>query len=135
MEPLPSKKGFQIDTRHHGLDRDACMFANAAFGRYQVDYAIGTLHRSVASHAEIKADILSYDRKYTCNKIRQSENYRMVLQSVRDEFVSSEKLIPLTLGGAWEHPEFPKDKSPGQPWTERGFKTKGEVLKTQRFSQ
>lgn len=129
MEPLPSKKGFQIDTRHHGLDRDACMFANAAFGRYQVDYAISTLHRSVASHEEIKADILSYDRSYVSSKVRNSDNYRMVLQSVRDEFVASEKLIPLTLGGAWEHSEFPKDKSPGLPWTERGFKTKGDVIR------
>nr|QZZ63397.1 hypothetical protein [Leuven Partiti-like virus 3] len=128
MEPLPSKKGFQIDTRHHGLDRDACMFANAAFGRHQVDHAISTLHRSVASHEEIKADILSYDRKYINSKVRQTDNYRMVLQSVRDDFLSQEKLIPLTLGGAWEHPEFPKDKSPGLPWTERGFKTKGAVL-------
>jgi hypothetical protein len=51
----------------------------------------------------------------------------MVLQSVREEFISK-KVIPLTLGGVLEYPDFHKDKSPGLPWTQQGYRTKGEVL-------
>jgi hypothetical protein len=34
----------------------------------------------------------------------------------------------MTIGGAIENPDFPRDKSCGLPWRERGFKTKGEAL-------
>jgi hypothetical protein len=54
--------------------------------------------------------------------VRYDPIYQMVLQSVREEF------IPLRLGGVLEYPDFHKDKSPGLPWTQHGYRTKGEVL-------
>ncbi|CAG9790710.1 unnamed protein product [Diatraea saccharalis] len=83
------------------------MFANAAFGRFQVDHAISALHRSVASHEEIKVNILSYDHKYTKSIVRNIYKYR-----------SRSFLV--------------QDKSPGLPWTERGYKTKVCVLKNKK---
>lgn len=128
MQALESKEGFPMDLRVVGEDEIATKFANDWFGKKRIDKVREKYHRSVASFDEIRRDLMDYDRKYASSSVRSEANYQMALQSVRDQFASKQKLIPLTLGAAMSHPDFPRDKSPGLPWRLKGFKTKGDVI-------
>nr|QQM16305.1 putative replicase [Potsystermes virus] len=127
MEQLEPKKGFNVDYRHAGLDGEACKFANYHFGRRFVDKVMDKYVRSVSSAESVRGDLLKYHRKYTTSTVRRDKTNLPVLQSIADDFTSKEKLVPL-IGGAIKHEDFPRDKSCGLPWREKGFKTKGEAL-------
>lgn len=71
---------------------------------------------------------MEYHRQYAPATVRNDPVYAMVLQSVRQEFIPRDKIIPLTLGAVEKYPDFPKDRSPGLPWKGKGYKTKGDVL-------
>uniref|UniRef100_A0A1Y1KG39 RdRp catalytic domain-containing protein n=1 Tax=Photinus pyralis TaxID=7054 RepID=A0A1Y1KG39_PHOPY len=128
MLALPPKEGFSIDTRHVGLDPIAYEYAVSVFGKPIVDRVREKWHRSVASFEAIEADIAKFGGATVPSTIRGEATYQAVLQSVRQQFTSTKKLIPLTLGGAALHPDFPKDRSPGLPYTRKGYRTKGDVL-------
>nr|UDL14380.1 MAG: putative RNA-dependent RNA polymerase [Partitiviridae sp.] len=128
MDELPSKEGFPMDLRVVGRDEIAYEYAVQWFGQKYLDKVSDNLHRSSVTTEAIFEDLMKYDRKYVGPKVRSDPAYLAVLESVREDFTSKEPLIPLTLGGVFEHPDFPRDKSPGLPWTQRGFKTKGDVL-------
>jgi hypothetical protein len=52
----------------------------------------------------------------------------MVLESVRCDLALEQKLVPYTIGGVTKLADFPRQKSPGLPWKNRGYKNKGEVV-------
>lgn len=58
--------------------------------------------------------------------------YRMAYQSVAEELLIEEKLIPYTTGAVIQLPEFPNQKSPGLPWKQMGYRTKIDVVKEQK---
>jgi len=55
-------------------------------------------------------------------------DYLAILKKTLDELRPSKRIVPLTLGAAAKHPDFPKTTSPGFPWIHQGFHTKGDVL-------
>ncbi|AXQ04877.1 RNA-dependent RNA polymerase [Partitivirus-like Culex mosquito virus] len=83
------------------------------------------MHRACPSVECIRADVDDYNRQYVQRV--QNDTYLAVLESVRKDFVPEKPLVPWTLGRCQKQ-GIPKDKSPGLPWRERGYKTKREVL-------
>jgi hypothetical protein len=134
MERLEAREGFNVDYRHAGLDGEACRFANHHFGRRFVDKVMDKYVRSVSSANEVKDDLLKYDRKYRSAEVRRDPTYLAVLQSVSDQFTSKEKLIPLTLGAAMDHPNLSRDKSCGLPWRERVQNKRRSLRKSRSMS-
>ncbi|APG78239.1 RdRp [Hubei partiti-like virus 11] len=128
MEYLGKAEGFNMDLRPPRMDGITCGYMNDWFGDAYVDVVMQTYHRSQPSLELLKEDFMRYDRKYVAGTVREEQSYRMVLQSVRDQFVLGEKLIPLTLGAVFESNSMTTDKSPGLPWIQRGYKTKGDVF-------
>lgn len=127
MKTLPSREGYPVDLRKAGTDRIAEAFTRKHFGDKVVDDVTGKFHRATLTSAEMNDDFMKFDRRHV-PMIKQDPVYFSILQTLREELVPEKKIIPFTTGGAWAAPEFPKDKSPGLPYRELGYKTKGEVL-------
>nr|WPR18850.1 MAG: RNA-dependent RNA polymerase [Partitiviridae-like virus 3] len=128
MEKLPAKEGYSVDIRTPRRDGIAMRYVNRWFGKDYLDRVLNKYHRAEVSHEAIRDDFMCYDRSYLPSKVRSDPVYHVVIASVRRDFMPKEKLVPLTLGAVCKAPEFPKDRSPGLPYSQQGFKTKGEVL-------
>lgn len=128
MQYLGNAEGFNMDLRVPRFDGVTCGYMNDWFGHAYVDKVMNVYHRSTPSLGKLKEDFMGYDRKYVSSKVRQEQSYKMVLQSVRDQFSCKEKLIPLTLGAVFEGKNMTTDKSPGLPWIQRGYKSKADVF-------
>jgi hypothetical protein len=55
-------------------------------------------------------------------------DYLAILKKTLDEIRPTQRIIPLTLGAAAKHPDFPRTTSPGFPWVNQRYATKGDVL-------
>nr|APG78275.1 RdRp [Hubei partiti-like virus 13] len=64
-------------------------------------------------------------------RVKDDPIYIAAFQSVRREFVPQTPIIPLTIGAAATSSTVPKDKAPGLPWRNEGFKTKKEVFESE----
>jgi hypothetical protein len=83
-------------------------------------------HRPSGDPALLKDSLLKYDVKPS--KRCLSGDYLAILKKTMDELRPKERLIPLTLGAAYKHRDFPRTTSPGFPWIHQGYNSKGEVL-------
>jgi hypothetical protein len=83
-------------------------------------------HRPSGDNAILEDNLRAYG---TDSPNRQlAGDYLAVLKKTLDELRPSKPIIPLTLGGAANHPDFPRTTSPGFPWTTQGYQTKADVL-------
>lgn len=123
---LGETKGFPMELRPPRTDRIAKHHAKHHFGDETVENILSVLHRSQLNYEDLMTDFLEYDQVYTPH-LRDDPVYQMVFQSVREEWLAGDQLIPLTLGGVAKHPDMPGGKSPGLPWKMLGYKSKREV--------
>uniref|UniRef100_A0AB38ZK80 RNA-dependent RNA polymerase n=1 Tax=Crocidura shantungensis ribovirus 7 TaxID=3139542 RepID=A0AB38ZK80_9VIRU len=128
MKELRPLEGFPLDLRSPGVDEVALSYAIDQFGQVAIDNVMATHHRSEASSERMYTDVMGYDRVFRNSKVRSEASYQMAVESVRKQLIPAEKLVPLTLGAAEQHPNFPQDRSPGLPWTLRGYKKKRDCL-------
>nr|UUG74133.1 MAG: RNA-dependent RNA polymerase [XiangYun partiti-picobirna-like virus 9] len=125
LKRLSKEKGFPVDLRPAVRDEIAYHFAVKWFGQGQMDRIAEKYKRASVSLEELTKDVKEYDVVYVPRV--KDPVYTAVLESVRRDFVPKKHLIPWTLGKV-EKDGIPKDKSPGLPWKERGYRTKAEVL-------
>jgi len=83
-------------------------------------------HRPLPSARVLTEHVFRYGDRLPPRLI--AGDYFSILYNIIEEVRPTSKLIPLTNGAAFKHPDFPKSTSPGYPWTFRGFSTKGEVI-------
>lgn len=122
---LEKTKGFALDLRPPQMDDVALRFAKKWFGEGVCERVCQKMHRACPSAAAILADVEDYNIVYP--KRVTDDVYLGVLESVRRDFIPDEPLIPWTIGRCRKQ-GIPKDKSPGLPWKERGYRTKRDVL-------
>lgn len=103
------------------------------FGESRVQSVIDTLHRSEISYEAMVNDLKEYDvEPVPC----QRDNiYLAVLETIRRDFSSMEKIVPLTMGAVAGRPEFPKSKSPGLPYKLEGYRTKQECIEAGKLHE
>nr|QUS52685.1 RNA-dependent RNA polymerase [Mute swan feces associated partitiviridae L] len=122
MQELPSSQGFSVDFSVPRYDEVAYEMANKWFGKTYVANTMEKFHRSVPTLQAMVDDFMGFDR---IRPHRLSDAvYTAVLDSVRRDFVPEVPLVPLTLGGVKDHPDFPKSKSPGLPYILEGVHRK-----------
>jgi len=83
-------------------------------------------HRPSGDRALLDEGLLKYN--ITTPKRCYDGDYLAILKRTFDEMEPRTKLIPLTLGAAAAHPDFPRTTSPGFPWVFQDKHTKAEVL-------
>jgi len=83
-------------------------------------------HRPSGDCSLLDEGLLKYD--VTTPKRCYDGDYLAILKKTLDELKPSTPIVPLTLGAAALHPDFPKTTSPGFPWVHQGFASKGDVL-------
>jgi hypothetical protein len=83
-------------------------------------------HRPPGDIRLLDEGLLKYN--VTTPKRCSDGDYLAILKKTLDELRPSKRIVPLTLGAAAKHPDFPKTTSPGFPWIHQGFHTKGDVL-------
>lgn len=83
-------------------------------------------HRPSGDPALLEDSLLKYDVKPPQRCL--SGDYLAILKKTFDEVRPKERLIPLTLGAAYKHKDFPRTTSPGFPWVHQGYHSKGDVL-------
>lgn len=128
MEVLKSLEGYGLDLRSPGIDDVALAYAEDWFGPATVGRVLGKLHRSSVTKERMEEDIMQYNISYASGEVRSDPAFQLAVESVRDQLVPNKQLIPLTLGGVEQNPDFPKDRSPGLPWVMKGYKTKRDCL-------
>nr|QJW70315.1 RNA-dependent RNA polymerase [Erysiphe necator associated partiti-like virus 1] len=83
-------------------------------------------HRPSGDNRLLDDGLLKYN--VTTPKRCYDGDYLAILKKTLDELRPSKRLIPLTLGAAAKHADFPKTTSPGFPWVHQGYHSKGDVL-------
>ena len=127
MHRLVKGQGFPLDLRPSTTDLLALQSVETIFGAKLVRKIRNKLHRAKVSLQDLKYDFLEYDNALL-RPARRTDSYLMALHSVRQEYTSNSKLIPLSLGAAEKSPDLPKDCSPGLPYNRQGYKTKRDCL-------
>lgn len=127
MDRLPDSDGYALDARPPRWDFEAVKLCNKHFGKTTVTKILEKYKRAHVSLDALKEDVMEYDIK-PAPRPQSDPVYIAAFQSVRAQFVPQVPLIPLTLGAAATAPSVPKDKAPGLPWKDRGFKTKQSVF-------
>jgi len=125
---LSSDRGFPSDLRAPRPDKSALVAAQRAFGFETTAKVLTRFHRPEPTIDLIRDGVLKYNVKLPSRHM--SPEYAAALDSVRQEFKPKDgrKLIPLTLGAVYGHPDFPRGKSPGLPWVNEGYRSKGQVV-------
>lgn len=127
MKSLHRDKGYALDTRPPRWDPIAVEVSNLVFGKDTVTSILEKYKRSAVTLEALTEDVMEYDIK-RAPRVKDDPIYISALQSVREQFTPQVPLIPTTLGAVNTRSGIPKDKSPGLPWKELGFKTKAEVM-------
>ncbi|QHB49873.1 RNA-dependent RNA polymerase [Metarhizium brunneum partitivirus 1] len=83
-------------------------------------------HRPSGDVSLVEDSLLKYDTRPS--KRCTTGDYLAILKKTLDELRPDEPIIPLTLGAAAKHPDFPRTTSPGFPWIHQGFSSKSDVL-------
>jgi hypothetical protein len=83
-------------------------------------------HRPSGDNRLLDEGLLKYN--VTTPKRCYDGDYLAIVKKTLDELRPSKRIVPLTLGAAAKHPDFPKTTSPGFPWVHQGYHTKGDVL-------
>lgn len=126
LEPLPPGEPFPMNMQPSRIDRNALFVMNRVFPPESVAAARTEYKRTQLNFDDLKRDLLEFD----CQKpVRQhSHAYYAVFESVRQDLgLYKHKVIPLTTGAVAKHKDFPASKSPGLPYKNLGYKTKGDV--------
>nr|QXV86357.1 RNA-dependent RNA polymerase [Partitiviridae sp.] len=124
---IPPAKGFAFDLSPSREDPLARRAAEHVFGKTYVDDCFSRLHRSQLSYDALVDDLMGYQRQHA-RACRDDPVYQMAYQSIRLDLQAKSKLIPYTIGAVPKLADFPRAKSPGLPWKNEGFHTKGEVV-------
>lgn len=126
MKELTKGSGYQMDFRAPRWDAYAVDICNRFFGYNQVSKILDNYKRARLTLADLYEDVFEYDIKYNVRLV-DDPVYIAAFQSVREQFLPQVKIIPLTTGAVTTLPEVPKDKSPGLPWTQLGYRQKRDV--------
>nr|UVZ34174.1 RNA-dependent RNA polymerase [Botryosphaeria dothidea partitivirus 2] len=118
--------GFNSDLRTPAPDKSALVSARKVFGSSTTDKVLNRYHRPTPSLDLLREGVLKYDCVLPPRHF--SPEYSAALDSLRREFIPEKKIIPLTLGAVYNHPDFPRGKSPGLPWSNEGYRTKADVV-------
>lgn len=127
MDRLPDSEGFALDARPPRWDFEAVQLCNKHFGKTVVRQILEKYRRAHVTLEALKDDVMEYDI-VPVRRLVDDPVYVAAFQSVRGEFVPQVPLIPLTLGAATSTSSVPKDKAPGLPWKNEGYKTKQDVF-------
>lgn len=129
LTQLPRGGPFSLDLRDPDKDDFAKKYCNKFFGRASVDDAELPLLKAKVTAESIREGLLRYNVQHRVSTtITNDPTYELAVQSVRCNLNFQTKLSPLTLGGAEKHPDFPRSRSPGLPYTKMGYETNGQCI-------
>jgi len=97
-----------------------------------IDSILQAWHRPSGDNALLEDGIKNYD--IDLPKRCVDGDYLAILKKTCDELRPKTRIIPLTLGHAAKHPNFPRTTSPGFPWVNQGYGTKSDVLRDKSAS-
>jgi hypothetical protein len=83
-------------------------------------------HRPPGDDAVLESNLMTYGDHLPRRCF--SGDYLAILKKTIDELRPREKLIPLTIGAAVNHPQMATTTSPGFPWVHQGYATKAQVF-------
>lgn len=128
FEPTFPGEGFAFNYQPSRIDRNALFALNKVFDPQKISEVRTKYHRAKLTIGDLRTDLLGYS-SVKGSRIHNS-NYYSVMESVeRDLFPNTEiKIVPWTHGSVVEHPDLPRQKSPGIPLKAQGYATKGEAL-------
>nr|APG78278.1 RdRp [Hubei partiti-like virus 14] len=127
MEELPPAEGYALDARPPRWDYEAVKACNRHFGKTVVRQVLEKYRRAHVTLEALIEDVMEYNIT-PVPRLRDDPVYIACYESVRREFVSQVPIIPTTLGAVGTSSQTPKDKAPGLPWKNQGYKTKQDVL-------
>nr|APG78257.1 RdRp [Hubei partiti-like virus 12] len=114
IKPLPKGVGFSANFTRAPVDKTALASFVKVKGKDAALKILKTWHRPKPSLELVRESLLDFGNS-TRPRINHGE-YFAILKQTLSEFAPSKKIIPLTLGAAYLHPDFPRRKSPGLPW-------------------
>nr|APG78252.1 RdRp [Hubei partiti-like virus 5] len=127
FESLPAREGFPFNYERAQPDRNALFALNEVFGRAPVAAVRTKYHRARLTFSDLLQDLMEYDVDRPPRQHQPS--YFAALESVRRDIgIPARSIVPLTTGAVAKHPSVPLSKSPGLPYKQRGYATKGEAL-------
>ncbi|APG78156.1 RdRp [Hubei tetragnatha maxillosa virus 8] len=126
FKPLPRGTGFPFNYQPSRLDRNALFALNRVYDPEKISEVRTKYHRAKLNMEDLRTDLL----EYSCAKVPriQDDSYYMIFESVDKDIFGDMKVIPLTHGAVANHPDLPRQKSPGLPYKTQGYATKGEAL-------
>ncbi|QFP40245.1 RNA-dependent RNA polymerase [Beauveria bassiana partitivirus 3] len=105
---------------------DAVASVSGPRGRALLESVSQDWHRPSGDVQLLEEGIMKYSEP--SRKRCVDGDYLAILKKTLDELRPAERIVPLTLGAAAKHPDFPRTTSPGFPWVTQGYATKGDVL-------
>jgi len=114
------------ETYFDSFSHEALLAASGLEGAAFVNRIHSSWHRPSGDNAVLEENLKSYG-DILPNRCHDGD-YLAILKKTMDELQPREKIIPLTLGAAMKHSNFPRSTSPGFPWVTQGYKTKGDVV-------
>lgn len=128
FQTLSPGPGFPFNYQQSRIDRNALFAINQVFDPAKVAAVRTKFHRAKLSLSELRKDLLEFGT--TKSPRRHTDAYYLCLESVeRDLFPDKDfKIVPWTHGSVAQHPDLPRQKSPGLPLRTQGYKTKGDAL-------
>nr|QIJ70090.1 RNA-dependent RNA polymerase [Vannostrand partiti-like virus] len=132
LRNLPKGKGFPMRLLPPREDPLARAATEQYFGLEKVAKVMAKYHRSTISYEAMLSDLKRYD----CKRAPRLEDdlYCAVLQTVIEDILPKERIIPYKIEVVSTLAEFPNTKSPGLPYKLEGFKTKREVIEAGKLS-
>lgn len=126
LKSLPDGEPFKFNYQPSRLDRNALFALGQVFDKTKISETRTKYHRAHLDIETLRNDLLEF--KVQKKGRKHNDSYYMVLESVRQDLKTREKLIPLTTGAVAKLPDFPGSKSPGLPEKLEGYKTKAEAI-------
>jgi len=105
---------------------DALVAVSGPNARHLIDSVSREWHRPSGDLPLLEDGVRKYDLPSRPRLV--DGDYLAILKKTLDELRPSQRIIPLTLGAAAKHPDFPRTTSPGFPWVNQRYATKGDVL-------
>nr|QNQ74068.1 RdRp [Plasmopara viticola lesion associated Partiti-like 2] len=118
---FPSRTDSYFDT----FSYEALSAVSGSAGKSLIESIKSTWHRPSGDNATLEKNLLLYGEEVPsrCN----DGDYLAILKHTIDEIRPTEKIVPLTLGASRLHPNTTRVTSPGFPWVNQGYATKGDV--------
>lgn len=127
LQELPAAAGYAANLRPFKRDEYAMELVERHFP-VSVKPAFDHFHRSSLNYDVLVDSLMDFDIPIHSAEFTRTDQYQLALQSVMDDFKALGKVNPISFEEVQKHTDFPRNKSAGLPWINRGLRKKGETL-------